>query len=186
MEEIDQRPASQRIRERIIRSVKEDDLSGLSAEIAYRFLFAVFPFGLFAAALGSFAATYLRVDNPADEVIRGLGDNLPPSIADAIRPELQHLLSSARPDLVSIGAIAALWAATGGTNALIKGMHRAYDADEIRPFLLRYVVAIGLTWFATTHPYIAAGIVAVLLVLTILAIRWVIRVVRSRVVPPAP
>ena len=145
MQEIDQRPASQRIRERLIHSVKEDDLSGLSAEIAYRFLFAVFPFGLFAAALGSFAATYLRVDNPADEIIRGLGDNLPPSIADAIRPELQHLLSSARPDLVSIGAIAALWAATGGTNALVKGMHRAYDADEIRPFLLRYVVAIGLT-----------------------------------------
>ena len=145
MEEIDQRPPSQRIRDRIIRSVKEDDLSGLSAEIAYRFLFAVFPFGLFAAALGAFAATYLRVDNPADEIIRGLGDNLPPSIADAIRPELQHLLSSARPDLVSIGAIAALWAATAGTNALVKGMHRAYDADEIRPFLLRYLVAIGLT-----------------------------------------
>lgn len=145
MEEIDQRPASQRIRERLIRSVKEDDPSGLSAEIAYRFLFAVFPFGLFVAALGSFAPTYLGVDNPADEIIRGLGDNLPPSIADAIRPELQHLLSSARPDLVSIGAIAALWAATGGTNALVKGMHRAYDVAEIRPFLLRYVVAIGLT-----------------------------------------
>jgi membrane protein len=143
--EIDHRPTSERIRKRLIRNVKEDDLSGLSAEIAYRFLFAVFPFGLFAAALGSFAAAYLRVDNPADEVIHGLGDNLPPSIADAIRPELQHLLSSARPDLVSIGAIAALWAATGGTNALVKGMHRAYDADEIRPFLLRYGVAIGLT-----------------------------------------
>jgi membrane protein len=145
MEEIEPRPASERIRARLIQSVREDDLSGLSAEIAYRFLFAVFPFGLFAAALGSFAATYLRVDNPADEIIRGLGDNLPPSIADAIRPELQHLLSSARPDLVSIGAIAALWAATGGMNALVKGMHRAYDVDEIRPFLLRYVVAIGLT-----------------------------------------
>lgn len=145
MHEIDQRPASERIRGRLIHGIKEDDLSGLSAEIAYRFLFAVFPFGLFAAALGSFAATYLHVDNPADEIIRGLGDNLPPSIADAIRPELQHLLSSARPDLVSIGAIAALWAATGGTNALVKGMHRAYDVAEIRPFLLRYVVAIGLT-----------------------------------------
>ena len=145
MDEIDQRPASQRIRSRLIDSVKDDDLSGLSAEIAYRFLFAVFPFGLFAAALGAFAATYLRVDNPADEIIRGLGDNLPVSIADALRPELQHLLSSARPDLVSIGAIAALWAATGGTNALVKGMHRAYDVAELRPFVMRYIVAIGLT-----------------------------------------
>jgi hypothetical protein len=39
------------------------------------------------------------------------------------------------------------------------------------------VVAIGLTWFATTHPYIAASIAAILVVLTILAIRWVIRAI---------
>jgi membrane protein len=134
-----------RLRDRFLHSLKEDDLSGLSAEIAYRFLFAVFPFGLFVAALGSFVAVYFRIDNPADEMVRGLGDNLPPSIADAIRPELEHLLSSARPDLLSIGAIAALWAATGGVNTVVKGMHRAYDVDEIRPFLMRYLVAVGLT-----------------------------------------
>lgn len=137
-----------RLRDRFLHGVKEHDVSGLSAEIAYRFLFAVFPFGLFVAALGSFVAVYFHIANPADEVVRALGDNLPPSIADAIRPELQHLLSSARPDLVSIGALAALWAATGGVNAVVKGMHRAYDVDEIRPFVMRYVVAVGLTLVA--------------------------------------
>jgi hypothetical protein len=40
------------------------------------------------------------------------------------------------------------------------------------------IVAIGLTWFATTHPYIAAGIAVVLVVLTILAIRWVVRAIK--------
>lgn len=40
------------------------------------------------------------------------------------------------------------------------------------------VVAIGLTWFATTHPYVAAAIAVVLVVLTILAIRWVIRAMK--------
>ena len=134
-----------RLRDRFLHSIAEDDVSGLSAEIAFRFLFAVFPFGLFAAALGSFVAVSFRIDNPGDEVVLSLGDNLPPSIAEAVRPELQHLLSSARPDLVSIGALAALWAATGGVNAVVKGMHRAYEVDEIRPFLMRYVVAVGLT-----------------------------------------
>jgi membrane protein len=137
-----------RLRDRFLQGVKEHDVSGLSAEIAYRFLFAVFPFGLFVAALGSFVAVYFHIDNPADEVVGALGDNLPPSIAEAIRPELQHLLSSARPDLVSIGALAALWAATGGVNAVVKGMHRAYEVDEIRPFVMRYVVAVGLTLVA--------------------------------------
>src|SRR5215470_12129543 len=40
------------------------------------------------------------------------------------------------------------------------------------------VVAIGMTWFATKHPYMAAGIAVVLVVLTILAIRWVIQAIR--------
>jgi uncharacterized BrkB/YihY/UPF0761 family membrane protein len=74
--------------------VKDDDVSGLSAEIAYRFLFAVFPFGLFVAALGSFVAVYFQSTTQPTKSVRALGDNLPPSIAEAIRPELEHLLSS--------------------------------------------------------------------------------------------
>lgn len=37
------------------------------------------------------------------------------------------------------------------------------------------VAAIGLVWFATTHPYIAAAIAIVLIVITFLVARWVIR-----------
>jgi hypothetical protein len=37
------------------------------------------------------------------------------------------------------------------------------------------VAAVGLTWFATTHPFIAAAIVAVLLLLIVLFVRFVIR-----------
>src|SRR6188474_1812661 len=93
---------------RMVEGLKKDDVSGLAAEIAYRFLFAIFPFGLFVAALGAFVATSLHVDNPAQQVVAGLGDNLPPSIADALRPELERLLNSARADLLAIGAIAGL------------------------------------------------------------------------------
>jgi len=39
--------------------------------------------------------------------------------------------------------------------------------------------AIGLTWFATQHPYIAAGVVAVLLIVVVLLMRWVIRALRG-------
>src|SRR3954453_464352 len=109
---------------RLIESLGRDDVSGLAAEIAYRFLFAVFPFGLFVAALGSFAAGWLHVENPAQMIVSGLGDNLPPSIAEGLRPELERLLGSHQAGLITFGALTALWAATGGTNALVKGIHR--------------------------------------------------------------
>lgn len=40
-------------------------------------------------------------------------------------------------------------------------------------------LAIFLTWFATRHPYSAAGIVAVLLVIIVLLARWVLRALRA-------
>jgi membrane protein len=138
---------------RLITGMREHDVSGLAAEIAYRFLFAVFPFGLFVAALGGVVAAWLRIDNPAGQLIAGLGDNLPPAIADALQPELERLFSTASNGLLWTGALLALWAATGGTNALVKGIHRAYGVPEQRPFLLRYAIAVGLTLLA------AAGVI---------------------------
>jgi membrane protein len=150
----DPRDATMGIGRRLVDGIREHDVSGLAAEIAYRFLFAVFPFGLFVAALSGVAAGVLRIDDPSGKIIAGLGDNLPPSIAEAIQPELERLFASASNTVLWFGALAALWAATGGTNALVKGIHRAYGVPEQRPFLLRYAVAVGLTLLA------AAGVIA--------------------------
>lgn len=40
------------------------------------------------------------------------------------------------------------------------------------------VIAVGLTWFATAHPFIAAAIVLVLLVAIVIFIRFVVRAMR--------
>jgi hypothetical protein len=40
------------------------------------------------------------------------------------------------------------------------------------------VAAVGLTWFATAHPYIAAAIVALALVLLVVFIRWLFRAMK--------
>ena len=124
-----------RIGRRFIHDVGRDDLAGLSAELAYRFLFAIFPFGIFVAALAAFVATAAGIDDPTGRILAALGDNLPPDVAQAVRPQLEAVIGTGRPDLLTIGAIAALWAATGGTNALIKAMNRAYEVEEARPLV---------------------------------------------------
>lgn len=134
---------------RFISDVGRDDLAGLSAELAYRFLFAVFPFGLFVAALASFIGPLLGLGDPTNAILGAVGDNLPPDVAAGVRPQLDAVLGSAKPGLLTVGAIAALWAATGGTNALIKAMNRAYEVPETRPLIPRYALAIGLTLLAS-------------------------------------
>jgi membrane protein len=144
----------QRVGRALVDHFRANDVPGLGAEMAYRFLFAVFPFGLFVAAFIAFLAPLFGIDNATDRLLAGLGDNLPAEVAGAIRPELQQVIETTRPGLLSIGAIGALWAATGGTLALIKGMNRAYGIEESRSLITKYLVAIGLTLLA------AVGVIA--------------------------
>jgi len=78
-----------------------------------------------------------------------------------------------------------LAAVIGGTVALAahggKMAVRAAVTPSPEPFsnvalsLGEDIFAVGLTWFATAHPYIAAGMVLVLLLAILLAVRWVVR-----------
>lgn len=132
----------------LVRQALGDDIVGLSAELAYRFLFALFPFMIFLAALGGFVSSWLGVADPATRVIDALGGDLPPELMATIRPELEAVLGATNAGLLSFGAVAALWAASGGTNALIKAMNRAYGVEDTRGFVRRYALAVGLTLLA--------------------------------------
>ena len=76
-------------------------------------------------------------------------------------------------------------AALGGTIALVahsgKTAARAAVTPSPEPFsnmalsLVGDGVSISITWLATKHPYVAAGIVAILLLITILMVRWIVR-----------
>jgi membrane protein len=138
-----------RVAKRFIADIGRDDAAGLAAELAYRFLFAIFPFGIFVAALTAFIAPMLGIDDPTGKILGSLGDNLPPDLANGIRPQLEAVIGKAQPGLLTFGAIIALWSATGGTNALIKAMNRAYEVEETRPLIPRYALAIGLTLLAS-------------------------------------
>ena len=137
-----------RVLKRFAADIGRDDVGGLAAELAYRFLFAIFPFGIFVAALSAFVAHAIGFSDPTSTILGSLGDNLPPDIANMIRPQLEQVIGKTQPGLLTVGAVLALWAATGGTNAVIKGMNRAYEVEETRSLIPRYAVAIGLTVLA--------------------------------------
>jgi membrane protein len=144
-----------RIGRRFVKDIQRDDASGISAELAYRFLFAIFPFGIFVAALTAFVAEWVGIDDPTGKIIGGLSDNLPPDIANAIAPQIEAVIGTTRPGLLTFGALLALWSASSGTNALIKAMNRAYEVEETRALVPRYALAIGLTLLATIGILIA-------------------------------
>jgi membrane protein len=130
---------------RLIKEVGEDDISGLSAELAYRFFLALFPFFIFLTAAGGFVADYANVQNPAGEVMDWLGDALPEDASSVLRTQIEEVTASKSGALLSFGIIAAVWAASSGISNLIKGMNRVYEVKEQRPIVKRYALSIGLT-----------------------------------------
>lgn len=126
-----------------------DDISGLAAELSYRYFLALFPFMIFLAALGGFTARAVNADDPTGTIMDNIGGALPADARSVLETQVRTVLDSHSLALLSFGIIGALWAASGAMKALIKAMNRAYDVAETRPFWKVTSLAIGMTVAAT-------------------------------------
>lgn len=119
-------------------------ISGLSAEIAYNAIFALFP-----AILAVLAAIGLLKLSEADfrsftEQIQGV---VPNDAMVLIRGFLQQLGAGHNRGLFSISFLAAIWvssAVLGATMAALDQIH-GIPRDRVRPFWCMKLVSIGLT-----------------------------------------
>jgi membrane protein len=122
-----------------------DDVTGMAAELSYRFFLAVFPFAIMLAALSGFVADAAGVQNPTEQIVDEFSATLPEDTASVLERQIEEVISSRDVGLLSIGLVGALWAAASGMGALIKALNRAYDVPETRPFWKKTLLAIGLT-----------------------------------------
>jgi membrane protein len=129
----------------LVKEISEDDVSGLAAEMSYRFFLALFPFFIFIAAFAGLVTDVFDVENPTDRIVDTIGDTIPLDAANLLREQLDGILASTNPGLLSIGIIGAIWAASSGVNTIIKGLNRVHDVEEGRPIWRRYLLAVTLT-----------------------------------------
>ena len=130
---------------RYIKQVMDDDVAGISAELAYRFMFATFPFAIFLVALSGFIASWLGIDDPGNRIIGAISKDLPANLVGPVKDQLEAALQHTQPGLLSVGALITFYAAAAGTSSLMKAMNRAYDVRETRPLVLRVLYAGTLT-----------------------------------------
>ncbi len=62
--------------------------------------------------------------------------------------QLRDVLANTQPQLLSLGGLLALVAATAGTSSMTKAMNRAYEVHDQRPLVQRIVLAAALTVIA--------------------------------------
>lgn len=133
--------------------ILKDDLIDLSAEMAYFFVLALFPFFAVLGALAGFLPYTNLWTNVSHEIIQHF-----PS--DARDLALQTLLNLAHKNktFLSIGSIATVWASSSGLVALMENLSRAYNVPETRGFWKKRLVAIGILVVSSAFFFGAFGL----------------------------
>ncbi len=126
---------------RTFRQIQEDNVAGLSAQLAYYFFLAIFPGLIFLIAL----ATYFPLGDMTSQVSEWLQPVLPPSALDIITEQMSRLGGRQNTGLLSMGLLGAIWAASAALAATIDALNRAYDIEESRPIWKTRGIAIILT-----------------------------------------
>jgi membrane protein len=116
-----------------------DDGWAIASHIALSALMSLFPFLIVVTALAGFFGT----KELADEVGRILLEAWPTQVATPIAAEIHNVLTTARGDVLTIGAVLALYFSSSGIESLRIGLNRAYDLTDTRPWWLLRLESIG-------------------------------------------
>lgn len=127
------------------REFREDDLQGMAAQVAYNVIFAVVPLLIFLTALSGFIARSFGADDAMDSIMNWLVDYLPQDAAEALREPIESVVRSDASDVLSIGAVTALWGGKRAISAMMKGLNASFNVREGRSWLRQQAVAVALT-----------------------------------------
>jgi membrane protein len=122
--------------EQLIFRYKDDDLSGMSAQITYYLILAIFPFLIFLINLLSF--THL----PTQILFADFNKFLPTETGDLVKNIVVQTLKTKSGTLLIVSMIGSLWAASKGISAIMKGLNKAYDVKESRKFIKLNTIAL--------------------------------------------
>ncbi|MDQ0216889.1 membrane protein [Oikeobacillus pervagus] len=120
--------------------IKDSDIVGVSAQMAFFFLLSLFPMLIFMVTL----LPYLPFTQ--DDILNIVRDFAPTDSFKLIETTLNEVMGRRNTGLLSFGIIATIWSASNGMNAIIKGLNHAYDVKETRSFFINRSLSIVLTF----------------------------------------
>ncbi len=117
----------------------DDDVPALGAQMAYFSLLAIFPFMIFLMTIIGYSPI------SSEDVLEPLSNVLPYESYEIIRTNVEQVTDIRNLKLMSIGFITTLWAASNGVGAVIRGINKAYNEAEKRPFWIIKGISILCT-----------------------------------------
>ena len=146
---------------RTIQEYKEDNLTDWAAALTYYSVLSLFPTLLVLVTLLSLFGQHPQTTNALLDIVRTLG---PPEAVDTFRGTIEGVITNqgGAGALLGIGALAALWSASGYIGAFIRASDIVYEVEAERKFVRKTALRIVLTLVMV----VLLAIVAIAIVLT--------------------
>jgi membrane protein len=129
------------IARRTIRAIQDDNCLGLSAQVAFFFVLALFPTLLFFVALLAF----VPVRETAMEMLSAASTLIPWEVVSFLREQFDQISRDDNPGLLTVSVVGALVSSSAAMVALIDALNRIYKIAEWRPWWKRQLIAVVLT-----------------------------------------
>ena len=124
------------------KETQRDDIMTRANSMAFSYFISLFPFMIILFSIISFFPID-DISNLVDDLIRDL---LPTQAHDFIMDLLTEVFSRDRVDLLSIGFVLAMYFASNGMEAMMRGFDKTYDYTfKQRNWILRRLAAVRLT-----------------------------------------
>ena len=137
--------------------INDHDIFGGAAQLSYYFLLALFPLLLFLVTLlGYFAeaGSELRLN-----LLSYLASVMPGSAVTLVHHTLDEISDAKSGGKLSLGILAALWAASNGMGAISTTLNAAYGVKETRSWWKVRLISMGLTIAVSLMIVIALALV---------------------------
>lgn len=123
---------------------QRDDGTGLSAEAAYRLVFALPALTIFFASVSAIAAEYTGVD-AFQTLLDRAQEGLPDEVFGTLELVFDSVEEQSGVGVLSIGLLLALWSGSNALGAIVKAINKAHGLVDERGFLVQRGIALGLT-----------------------------------------
>lgn len=124
---------------KLIYKINKDDIFALSSQLAYSLLLSIFPFLMF-------LFTIIGKSNlNSNDVLSFLDKLLPDNAYYLIESTVIEVVDNAEGSILWISIFLAIWTASSGFRAVLKGLNNAYDTEEKRGFIKRTILAVFCT-----------------------------------------
>ncbi|HEX4962608.1 MAG TPA: YihY/virulence factor BrkB family protein [Thermoanaerobaculia bacterium] len=142
---------------RLFRQIYEDELLARCAELAYFFLFSIFPLLLFLTTLLGYAGAHTGLRADLFRLIARFSPSR--DVTTLLRGTLEEITRARNSAKLSLSLAAALWVASNGMLAVSRTLNHAYGLKETRRWWWRRLVALALTLGFTLLVVAALGLI---------------------------